>query len=325
MVIEAAVNEFNEAYPDEQSCIDAVESLRWENGVSCVKCGGGSIIRMMSRRMPLFECRSCRDQFSLTSGTIMHKSRTPLRKWLLAIYLVACHKDGVNATKLSQIIEVTYKTAWKMLHCIRLSISWMDQQRTLSGLVEAKLEIFGRQTILTENRLMKERSIIIAHNKETAGPGYYRLAFIPRHKHARALLNVHEQEAFMAKHCEKDATIVQMNPRFQQLRKLQYYKVIDSDGNEKWTCESQSLDPMYPLSRMTDNILQWMNDTYHGIGIKYAQHYLDEGCFRLNYGAFGSAAAFNRLLLCVLNSRHVDQLSAHISLSSQDQSLHSVC
>lgn len=73
----------------------------------------------------------------------MEKTRTDLTKWFLAIYLIAHDKRGVSATRLSEELEVTYKTAWLMLHKIRQAMRKRDAEYTLAGIVELDDAFFG--------------------------------------------------------------------------------------------------------------------------------------------------------------------------------------
>jgi len=65
-----------ERYCNEDKCRDYLEELRWPNGVACPRCGLMSISRVQKSRV--FECNSCRYQFSVTAGTIFHDSHLPL-------------------------------------------------------------------------------------------------------------------------------------------------------------------------------------------------------------------------------------------------------
>ncbi|WP_274436460.1 IS1595 family transposase [Alicyclobacillus sp. ALC3] len=100
--------------------------MRWKEGFTCPKCNHPEAIlvhathrRDADRRVPLFECKQCHRQTSVTSGTIFHKTKTPLYKWFLAIYLASNDKRGVSAKTLQRHISVSYDTVWNMLHKIR--------------------------------------------------------------------------------------------------------------------------------------------------------------------------------------------------------------
>ena len=73
-------------YNDDESCREALEDIRWPNGPACIRCGDTAVDPVRGRGRGM--CRSCGYQFSVTAGTIMHRSHLPLRKWFLAIYLM---------------------------------------------------------------------------------------------------------------------------------------------------------------------------------------------------------------------------------------------
>lgn len=128
----------------DEACFEYVFKLRWPQGFRCPHCGYGRAYEIRTRNMPLFQCVSCRKQTSLTSGTIMEKSRTPLHKWVRAFQLVT-YPPGVTAVELSRIIQVTYKTAWSMLRKIRQAISDASAKVPLRGTVEASVVFYGKR------------------------------------------------------------------------------------------------------------------------------------------------------------------------------------
>lgn len=84
---------FNERFADEKDCFDLIYKVKWPTGYKCPRCGHPHAYTVATRRLPLYECMSCRHQSSLTAGTIFTKSRTSLRKWLLALYLVSSSEE----------------------------------------------------------------------------------------------------------------------------------------------------------------------------------------------------------------------------------------
>ena len=75
-----------EKYGDDAKCREALEKIRWPDGVGCPRCGDMSVSEL--REYDKWDCNSCRYQFTVTAGTIMHRSHLPLFKWFLAIYLM---------------------------------------------------------------------------------------------------------------------------------------------------------------------------------------------------------------------------------------------
>ena len=105
-----------------------------------------------------WDCNSCRYQFSVTAGTIMHRSHLPLRKWFLAIYLMCESKKGVSANQLKRTLGVAYQTAWHLCHRIREAMGNDPfTGPTLFGIVEVDEALVGgrRRGVGTGNRVGK--------------------------------------------------------------------------------------------------------------------------------------------------------------------------
>lgn len=101
----------------DMKCRELLEDLRWPNGTACTRCGDTNVVRIKNR--DAWDCRGCGYHFSVTSGTIMHDSHLPLRKWFAAIYLMVESRKGMSANQLKRTLGVAYKTAWHLCHRIR--------------------------------------------------------------------------------------------------------------------------------------------------------------------------------------------------------------
>jgi hypothetical protein len=97
-------------YPTEEACRQAIFEHRWPDGFACPRCGHQRAWYLRGRG--LSECACCHHQDSLTAGTILARTRPDLRKWLLAIWLLASSKKAPSAAELSRQLGVTAKTAW---------------------------------------------------------------------------------------------------------------------------------------------------------------------------------------------------------------------
>ncbi|SMH42606.1 IS1595 family transposase [Mesorhizobium australicum] len=101
-----------------------LEAQRWPHGPNCPHCGNARADRITAmkgkaHRPGLYNCMECREQFTVTVGTVFERSKIPLNKWLLATFLMASSKKGMSAHQLHRMLGVTYKTAWFMAHRIR--------------------------------------------------------------------------------------------------------------------------------------------------------------------------------------------------------------
>src|SRR5450756_57017 len=126
--------EFMQMYPTEEDCRRAIFEHRWPQGFSCRRCGHEHAWYLRGRG--LYECASCHFQSSLTAGTVLSCTRTDLRKWFLAIWLLASTKKAPSAAELSRQLGVTRKTAWLMRRKIIQAMARRMSQAVLRGIVE---------------------------------------------------------------------------------------------------------------------------------------------------------------------------------------------
>ncbi len=107
-------------FHDEAAAFAKLEEIVWPDGPVCPHCGGMDKAYDLSKtRMGLKKCGHCRKQFTVRVGTVFEQSKVPLHKWMQAAYLVCASKKGVSAHQLHRTLEVTYKTAWFMMHRLR--------------------------------------------------------------------------------------------------------------------------------------------------------------------------------------------------------------
>ena len=115
---------------------------RWPNGPRCTECDGETITpRKGSRVTPQYHCKSCKVNFTVKTGTVMHSSNLPLSKWALAFYLYSTSLKGVSSMKLHGDLDITQKSAWYLAHRIRET--WNDETERMAGPVEADESYFG--------------------------------------------------------------------------------------------------------------------------------------------------------------------------------------
>jgi transposase-like protein len=96
-----------------------LEALRWPDGPECPHCGLIKATSVSGGREGLYQCNNCREQFTVTVGTLFERSKIALNKWLLANHLLCASKKGMSAAQIARMLGVTYKTAWFMMHRIR--------------------------------------------------------------------------------------------------------------------------------------------------------------------------------------------------------------
>lgn len=297
--------EFQQNY-NEADFVPMLENIKWPAGFCCLVCEGKSAYTIKTRSLPLYECRRCGHQQSLISNTIMHKSRTPIWKWLFVMYSVNKYDSGMNAIRLAELINVTYKTAWTMLHKVRMMLSQTIQKPDQSNNIEIKHELFRLQLFPTEARLARENSVAVIREKIGINRYYYRFMFISRQKQAREPLSEQEQAVLLQDlGLEKSSQIV-INPRYQQ-GKLNHCFFPD-------TREPIVRLESMTLSEVANNAFTWISQTFNGPSLKYAQHYMDEYCARLNSLSESTSDAFQRVLALAFRRKWSSYATADCSV-----------
>ncbi len=110
-------------FSDPQVCIDTVAAMRWADGKpTCPKCGGQEHYYLKARHVWKCKAKGCAKQFSVKVGTIFEDSPITLDKWLVAMWMLASCKNGISSYEISRDLGVTQKTAWFMMHRIRVAM-----------------------------------------------------------------------------------------------------------------------------------------------------------------------------------------------------------
>lgn len=122
-------------FPAQSDCIAHLERVRWRDGPTCPYCGSDRVTAMPKEAR--HHCNNCKTSFSVTVGTIFHRTHLPLQKWFLAISLVLNAKKGISARQLSRDLEVNKNTAWRMAMQIGRAMLEMEHRHLLQGIVEA--------------------------------------------------------------------------------------------------------------------------------------------------------------------------------------------
>lgn len=126
----------------DNKCLAALRKIRWPDGVACTRCGDMSVVELPQKNK--WRCKGCQYKFSVTSGTIMHDSHLPIRKWFLAIYLMVESRKGMSANQLKRTLGVQYRTAWHLCHRIREALGNDPLEGpTLVGVVEVDETAIG--------------------------------------------------------------------------------------------------------------------------------------------------------------------------------------
>ncbi len=129
-------------FPNETSCIEHLESLRW-NGVPVSPFDESSKVYKCTNNR--YKCKNTGKYFNVKVGTIFEDTKIPLQKWFMALYMFSSHKKGISSHQLAKDISVTQKTAWFMLHRLRYAFEHPNFNRVLGNEVEIDETYMGGQ------------------------------------------------------------------------------------------------------------------------------------------------------------------------------------
>ncbi|MCB0400939.1 MAG: IS1595 family transposase [Flavobacteriales bacterium] len=121
------------AFPDEQTCINHLEELRWNGNVVSPFDPSSKIYNCKGNK---YKCKNTGKYFNVKTDTIFDNTKMPLQKWFLAIWIVTSHKKGISSLQLSRDLDITQKSAWFMLQRIRNCFG-IDNDAELDNEVEA--------------------------------------------------------------------------------------------------------------------------------------------------------------------------------------------
>lgn len=127
-------------YSDPDVAHATMTGFRWPDGVTCPRCGSGEHYFVKTRRV--WQCKSCKRQFSVKLGTIMEDSPLGIDKWLTAMWLVANAKNGISSHEIGRALGITQKSAWFMAHRIRHAMKARTLEK-LAGTVEVDETYIG--------------------------------------------------------------------------------------------------------------------------------------------------------------------------------------
>ena len=128
-------------FADADKAINFMASIRWPDGkCKCPVCKAEETTFLSTRR--IWKCRKCAKQFSVKVGTIFEDSALGFDKWLPAFWMIVNAKNGISSCELARALGVTQKTAWFMLHRIRLAIQNGSMEK-MDGEVEADETYIG--------------------------------------------------------------------------------------------------------------------------------------------------------------------------------------
>jgi len=305
--------EFQAVFPDDDACAKYLEKMRWPDGFACPRCSHtGEPYRFPTRSSTVFRCRKCQVNTSLTAGTVMQSTHTPLSTWFWAAYVATTQTPGQSALQFQRQLGLSrYETAFQILHKLRAGMV-RPERDAIGGEYPVEVDEFlvgGRSrgtghgvhdmaTVVgaVEVRQRKDAELRAAKYKQSHEGG------IPLKKlvyAGRLRLRVVSGRGTVdltrfVTDCVAQGSTVRTDgwPSYNDLSGLGYKHEALVLGGDPDNAEKHL--PMIHL--VISNLKTWILGTHHGaIGQQHLQAYLNEYVFRFNR-RFYPMTAFNSVL-----------------------------
>lgn len=269
-------SQFLDWFRDEDDCLKFLERLRWPRGFTCPRCGAAEQEPYEISRGRIM-CRTCRYQCTVTAGTLLEKTRTPLRSWLAAAWYITNQKNGVSALGLQRVLGLgSYQTAWSLLHRLRRAMVNPGRER-LSGRVEVdEVYVGGRDEGKTRApQLDSKKSIVVVAVELLQPKGFGRVRL-------RRVVDASEDSVlpFVCETIERGAVV--------HTDGSQAYRSLHEHGyTRQKIVHLGSPNPahvtMPGVNRVASLLKRWLLGTHQGsVQSDQLDYYLDEYTFRFN-------------------------------------------
>ncbi len=158
-------------FSTEEAAREYFEHLRWPNGPVCVHCGNADQERIYKVtpnpakkiRAGLYTCAECKEQFTVTVGTVCESSHIPINKWLIAFYMMCASKTQISALQVKRHLELgSYRSAWFMCHRIRFALQDIEPNDKLNGIVEADETYIGGKKRGMGRRYVGNKTVVVS-------------------------------------------------------------------------------------------------------------------------------------------------------------------
>jgi len=288
-------------FADADTALNFMASVRWPDGkVVCPCCHKSNTAFLATRR--LWKCRDCKKQFSAKVGTIFEDSALGFDKWLPAFWMIVNAKNGISSCELARALGVTQKTAWFMLHRIRLAMQNGSMDK-LSGEVEAdETYIGGKVRFMHADRKRKRgrgtggvgkaivMGILERNRKEKAS--------VVKLKHVQnARRNTVQGE--IREHVEPGSQVfTDALPSYNGLNQDYVHQAIDhAKEYVRGNVHTQGMDNFWSLLK------RGIRGTYISVEPFHLFRYLDEQAFRFNERENDDAGRFLKGIVGIIGRR----------------------
>jgi transposase-like protein len=292
-------------FTDPEKARAVLEAERWPDGPICPHCGIiGEAYKLEPKegakthaRKGVWKCAACREQFTVTIGTIFEDSHIPLNKWLAAIHLLCASKKGMSAHQLHRMLGIGYRAAWFMAHRIRYGMSQEPLSSKLAGIIEVDETYIGGKVPYGKK----------GYRWDSGRPHPTPRGTHPRMSKAAVVSVLQRGGRVQSMHVER-VTSENLKPIIEQMIDESAHMMTDTSTVLKWSANDRKHSKVNHSKkeyvRIEDgvkittnavegyfgNLKRGINGVYHHVGKHHLHRYLSEFDFRYNSRDVSDAA-----------------------------------
>jgi transposase-like protein len=291
-------------FSDPEVCVQFVAGLRWSDGPVCPACGGTEHSYLTTRRIWKCKNKECRKQFSVKVGTIFEDSAIPLDKWLCSIWLIANSKNGISSHELGRAVGLTQKSAWFVLHRIRLAMRTGSFQK-FDGEIETDETWVGGRAINMHKTARDRRKVTqggVAHQTMVVGSLQRATDDKPSQVHAEPMPDTEwdSPRAHVRRTVEPGADLYTDAAQvYRQLRSEYKHQSVDHSRAEyvRGSVGTNGIENFWSLLK------RGITGTYVAVDPEHLWRYVDERVFTFNLRNLTDLERFQTVLRRVAGRR----------------------
>ena len=273
-----------QAFPTEQSCIEHLELIRWNNEVVSPFDADSKVYKTKVG----YQCKNTGKNFNVKTNTLFDNTKLGLQKWFLAIWIVTSHKKGISSLQLSRDLDITQKSAWFMLQRIRQCFG-IENNNLLDNEVEVDETFVGGKE--TNKHANKKSANPMVGNKATV------LGMVERNGKVNAVkIDERSQKVLTAEIINMVAKTASIYTDewvgYNKLKRVYDHSVVKHNAHEyvNGRVHTNTIEGFWSLLK------RGIFGIYHFTSKKHLQLYVDEFVFRYNSREITSKNRFDLML-----------------------------
>jgi transposase-like protein len=262
------IADFNRQFPNDDACLEWVKNHVYPNGITCKLCGKITSHSKLSN-IPVYSCNRCGAHTHPTTGTIFEGSRTPLKSWFYAMFLMSATRCGISAKQLQRELGVTYKTAFRMFHLIRSLLQ--DTQEPICGEIEIDDAYIGGKRHGKAGRGAEGKMPVLGIAQRD---GIVSVTATNDLKSSTVYPIIRKQVLKYSLVFTDEYNV------YEGLSREHYFHQTINHKAKKWVSDKVHTNT---IEGFWSALKRGINGVYHAVSEKYLQSYINEYAFRYNH------------------------------------------